>query len=503
MVEFDRDPLRIPDLGDHIPERCLVELEVLDRIVERVVDPLFGAAWISEVDRLVLLAEPGDLLPPGSARVDDRRFVRERDRGDVSKMEHVHEATLGFAADADVLGVVVEDAGDERRGDTDLAGRHRHATVGVQRRSLFGDLLGNDPLCLGELVGRLLVADTNPLLDESVVAFRELLDAILTTPQFAVEPGPFLGDGMIAIGHQGPLGPLAGTDDRITDRDLDLTAEAVAGRRVQILRRQHLPLELLEIDAGPVRIDSAGLTSVPQPDSHFLFCLLGADFLHPCKVGQLALLLAGAEIAPCRGSTIRERSVNLGQPFPSEPDRSIVARGRKSSSLRSIDLLAPRLLGLFLLEQPLLGRGEHHPSIDVVGIFAERGIGQTHRRAVRSGPLGLSCHLHQRRGLAADDVPCHVETFTAERRQIDAVGLASVAVELLDISILGDRRRSGDRDLCLALPHRAFAARRCLEHKVEPGALEATLDKEHGVAVGTERREVAREHAEPRVRRLG
>ena len=193
----------------------------------------------------------------------------------------------------------------------------------------------------------------------------------------------------------------------------------------------------------------------------------------------------------------------MGQPFPSEADRLIVARGRECGSLRSIDLLAPRLLGLFLLEQPLLGRGEHHPSIDVVGIFAERGIGQTHRRAVRSGPLGLSCHLHQRRGLAADDVPCHVETFTAERRQIDAVGLASVAVELLDIGILGDRRRSGDRDLCLALPHRAFAARRCLEHKVEPGALEATLDKEHGVAVGTERREVAREHAEPRVRRLG
>jgi hypothetical protein len=94
---------------------------------------------------------------------------------------------------------------------------------------------------------------------------------------------------MIAIGHQGSLGPFAGADDRVADRDLDLTAETVTGRRVEILRRQDLPLKLLEIDAGSVWIDRAGLTSVPQPDSHFLFDLLGADFLHPCKVGQLAL----------------------------------------------------------------------------------------------------------------------------------------------------------------------------------------------------------------------
>lgn len=89
-------------------------------------------------------------------------------------MKGIHEPTLGVAADPDVLGVVVEDPGDQRRGNGELPGRHRDATVGVQRRCLLGDLLGDDPFRLGELVGGLLVPDTDPLFDEGVVAARRV-----------------------------------------------------------------------------------------------------------------------------------------------------------------------------------------------------------------------------------------------------------------------------------------------------------------------------------------
>ena len=97
-------------------------------------------------------------------------------------MEDIHEPTLGVAADPDVLGVVVEDAGDERRGDADLPGRHRDATIGVQWRCLLGDLLGDKTFRLGELVGGLLVPDADPFFDEGVIALGKLLDTVFATP---------------------------------------------------------------------------------------------------------------------------------------------------------------------------------------------------------------------------------------------------------------------------------------------------------------------------------
>ena len=502
LVELDGDPLGILDLGDHVTERSLIELKIFDRLIEGLVDPLFGAPGIAEIDRLVLLAESRDLLPACGAGIDDRRLVRERDRSDVGQMEDIHEPTLGVAADPDVLGVVVEDPGDERCGDGELPGCHRDATVGVQRRCLLGDLLGDDPFRLGELVGGLLVPDADPLFDEGVIALRELLDAVFATPQFAVESGAFLGDGVVAVGHEGPLGPLARADDRVADRDLDLPAEPIASRRVEVLSGEHLALEILQIDTRPVWIDRAGLAGRSESHGHFLLDLLGTHLSHPCKISELTLLLAGSEIAFGRRSAIGEGRFHRREARAPEADDG-VTWGREGIPFGSVAAVTTGLLGLLLLEEPLLGRGEHHPSIDVIGILAERGIGQPHRRTMSPGSLCLPGHLHKGRGLSPNHVPGDVEPLPAERRQVDAVGLASIAVELLDVGILGNRCRGGDRNLGLVLPHGSIARGGHFEHEVEAGALEATLHEEDGIAVGTQRREIARKHAKPGIGGLG
>ena len=58
--------------------------------------------------------------------------------------------------------------------------------MSIRRR---GDLLGDDPLRLGELVGRLLVADSDPFFDEGVITLGQLLDAVLAPTQLAIEAG--------------------------------------------------------------------------------------------------------------------------------------------------------------------------------------------------------------------------------------------------------------------------------------------------------------------------
>ena len=311
-----------------------------------------------------------------------------------------------------------------------------------------------------------------------------------------------MGDGVVAIGHQGPLGPLARADDRVADRDLDLPAEPVAGRGVEVLGGEHLALEILQIDTRPVRIDRAGLAGRAESHRHFLLDLLGTHLPHPCEIGKLALLLAGGEIAFGRGSAIGEGRFHRREARAPEADDG-VTWGREGIPFGSIASVAIGLLGLLLFEQPLLGRGEHHPSIDVVGILAERGIGQPHCRTMSPGSLCLPGHLHQGRGLSPNHVPGDVEPLSAERRQVDAVGFAGVAVELLDVGILGNRCRSRDRNLGLTLPHGTIPRGGHFEDEVEPRPLEATLHENDGIAVGTERREIAREHPEPGIGGLG
>ena len=185
----------VADLGDDIAKGRLVELESGDRLVERRVDLLLLATRVCQVNRLVLLAKSRDLLPPLGAGVDDRWLVGVRDGADVRQVEHIHEAPLLIAANTRVLGVVVENPGHERGGPADDAGCHRDGVIGVERRRLLGDHLGDVALRLHERVRRPLVADPNALLDERVVALGELLDFLLASLQLARESSPLAADG--------------------------------------------------------------------------------------------------------------------------------------------------------------------------------------------------------------------------------------------------------------------------------------------------------------------
>ena len=201
-VELNRDVVGVFNLGNDIPQRRLVELELRDWLVEGRVDFLFLASRISQIDRLVFLAEPRDLLPPLGARVEDRRLIREWNCCCICQMQDVHEAPLLIPPHSGVLGVVVEEAGDERGCRADNPGRHGNWVVGVEGRSLLGDHLRDFPLRLHKRIGGPLVTDADTLLDQRVVSLGELLDLLLAPLQFAVEPLPLASNGRSPLGGQ-------------------------------------------------------------------------------------------------------------------------------------------------------------------------------------------------------------------------------------------------------------------------------------------------------------
>ena len=226
-------------------------------------------------------------------------------------MEAVHETPLDVPLRADVFGVVVPDPGLDERLAGEHAGRHRHRVVREQFGGLLHELLARQPLRLGELRRRGIVprdgvvelprvvaehsriafgpvvADPNPFLDERVVAFGELLDAVFPPPEVFIEPHSFPSDGPGALRREVALGFFAGADDRFPDADLDLPQQPVAHRGVEVVRCLHAALQVFEVGAGLVGVGGHQLAGVAKPHCRLLFELLGPHLAQPIELGQL------------------------------------------------------------------------------------------------------------------------------------------------------------------------------------------------------------------------
>ena len=133
---------------------------------------------------------------------------------------------MHLPTDPHIFGVVVENPRYQRGCYGHFAGHHRHALFGVEWWCLQAHFHADHPFCLEEFVGRLLIADADPLFAERVVAIGELLEPLLAAAQFAIEPSPLRADGPIAIGHKVAFRFFLGAQDRFANRDLDLAAES-------------------------------------------------------------------------------------------------------------------------------------------------------------------------------------------------------------------------------------------------------------------------------------
>jgi len=135
-------------------------------------------------------------------------------------MQAVHETAFLVTLHPGVLGVVVQDPRDDRRGSADDAGRHRDRVVGVDVAGLPADLLADQPVrgpeCERRLLAadhglavddlgialRLVVSDSQALLHERVVTLHQLLDLGLAAVDVADERVALPADPGGAFGRQ-------------------------------------------------------------------------------------------------------------------------------------------------------------------------------------------------------------------------------------------------------------------------------------------------------------
>ena len=295
-------------------------------------------------------------------------------------MERVHETAFLIAADTVVLRHIVLNAGLDRCHPPEHTGCHRHGMVGIQFGSLFCELLGRQAFRFreggrgrlgsrdrreftagivaehGRIAFRLGVAQPDALFDQRVVTLGQLLDAILAALQIVVEthaltpncPGPF--SGQIAFGL------LAGADDRFPYADLDLSAKSVPHGRIEVVRSEYGPLQILELGPGAIRIHGHALAGVSQPHGGFLLELLSPNLSHRVELGEFGGSGVGTPNGPRRDGRGRVGGNRLrrGQGFE----------------------FALRRRAILQLSQ---GDRTDQRCINVVGVAAERGGRESER----------------------------------------------------------------------------------------------------------------------------
>ena len=513
-VDLDGDALGVLDLRDHVAERRLGELEVLHRLAERIVDLLLVAAGVGEVDRLVLFAQLRDLAPPGRVGIDDRRLVGHRDRRDVDLMEAVHEAPLDVALRAHVFGVIVPDPGLDEGLAGEHAGRHRHWMVREQFGGLFHELLTRKPLGFIEHRGRGLVAgdgvvelsrvvaehhwvafgavvaDADAFLDEGVVAFGELLDAVFPPPEVFIEPHPFPSDGPGALRREVALGFFAGADDRLPDADFYLPQQPIAHRGVEVVRCLHAALQVFQVGAGLVGVGGHQLAGVAKPHCRLLFELLGPDLAQAIELGQLLRIVrdvAGRRQRPWVGCGRRQLLERVASRIVCSRGGFVVIR------------LAVQADGRLGLLQALECDRVHERRIDVVWVAPEGRHSEPEGRLVGPGGRSLFRQRRQLGGLVPDRRPGEIEPLAAEEWQEHAVGRKRIAEELAEVSVF--LAGVDGRDLDDGRPG-GVALGRALHGEIEPAICEQSADEQDGIAVGAERRQPSGQAAIVRSRRL-
>ena len=302
-VKFHRDALRIADLDDDIAERGFRELESRHGFIQDGVDFLLLAARVRQVDRLVLLAEAGQLLPAFSARVEDGRFIGEGNAGNVGQMEDIHKPAFLVAADAGVLSVVIEDPGDEGGRAAHLASRHRDRIIGVERRRLLGDDLGDVPLRLHKRVRGPLVAHADSLLHQRVIPFGQLLDLLLAPLQLAGQPGPLAADGCPPLVDEIAFHLFPRPNDRFANPHLDLREETLPHAGVEVVGLVDDLLLFLEPLAGQIGIAGKQVSRRAEFHGRVLLETLGPHPAHRLEFGEFAVRPGGG-LTPTGSSRI-------------------------------------------------------------------------------------------------------------------------------------------------------------------------------------------------------
>ena len=466
-VDLDRDAEFIGDRPLHVSQGRLVELPPAHRLFEGLVDLLFLAARVCQIDRLVLLPQPRDLPPAVGARIDDRRLVHEGDRRDVHEVERVHEAPLLIAAGAVVLGVVLQDPGHQRRRPADNPGRHRDRTVRVELRRLTGDLLAGHPLrfdkCPRGEVGadhglaidhrgvvlRLGVADADALLDEGVVFLGELLDLLLASLQVGCHLHPFPADRRPSLGGEVAVGLLPRPNDRLTNPHFELSGQPRCSASVQVVRPADFLLQLLEFLAGLIRVGREQLPGLTDADGRVLLLLLGPDATLRVELKQFV-------IAGRSGGKRRRR--------------------RLGERLGHADLTPSRLAD----DRRFL----------VIGVATERRLRQPDCGGVGTGGLGLDGECRKRGRLAEHHLASQSQALPADNGQEEPIAAPGIAGEFGEIRVF--QRWCDGRDRERDRPPRARLAQREFELPV----LKAAFDEHDRITVCPQRGQPRREHPE-------
>ncbi len=484
-VEFHRDSLLVLDRVHHVAEWSLRELEVLHGLVECVVDPLLGGARVGKIDRLVLFPQASDLPPAVGGRVDDGGFAGEGDGRDVGQVKRVHEATLLGAANAGVLGVVVENLGDDRRRAGDDACRHRHAPPGVEVRRRFCEAVGADPhleFGIREGLGRPLVADADALLHERVIAFGERLEPLLAAVEVVDQFEFFSRGGSPLLGVEIPLRFLTAPYVRLADPDLDLSPQAVPQSGIEVVGRRHLMEEFPEVRRGGGRIGGKPRSGVAEPHGRLLLEPPGPDTSHPLRLQEFV----GGGIGAVGGVAVD--GVAAG-PLP--PLRKVFHHGRGSTVSRIVERVR-LIVGPTHRDLSCLGAGcgrADHRRLGVVGVSPQRRVGQPDCRIAGSDRLGLPAELGKCRSLLTHRRPRQLEALAAERRQEDAAARRGVANQFREVGVVGLGR---DARNCDFDPSGSPAVGDDVH--LDPHLLERSLQQDDRVAVGAERRHPLGQH---------
>ena len=333
-----------------------------------------------------------------------------------------------------------------------------------------------------------VVADADAFLDERVVAFGELLDAVFPPPEVFIEPHSFPSDGPGALRREVALGFFAGADDRFPDADLDLPQQPVAHRGVEVVRCLHAALQVFEVGAGLVGVGGHQLAGVAKPHCRLLFELLGPHLAQPIELGQLLRIVrdvAGRRQRPwvgCRGGQLLE-CVAVG-------NGSVVRIGR----------LAVQRDGHFGLLQAFACDRVHECRVDVVRVAPEGRHSEPEGRLVGPGGRSLFRQRRQLGGLVPDRRPGEVEPLAAEEWQEHAVGGKRIAEQLAEVGVF--LAGVDGRDLDDGRPGGGVLGR-AGHGEVEPAVFEQSADEQDGIAVGTERGQPSGQAAVVRRRRLG
>ena len=357
----------------------------------------------------------------------DRRLVHERDRCQIDQVQCVHKIPLHFAAVSDILRVIMEHSRHNGGRPSHLASGHRHRVVAVNvpgcYRHLVGDLAFRaDELVViargvvGQLDGIVMLLDEWPLVtlldplgQERRVAFGQLLEALFSGPQIAVEPLPLPANRSPAFVCQVAFHLLPRPHDRLSNTHLDLSREPVTHGGIEVIGTiDHSLLQFLEVGPCLVGVGHHQVTGIAESHGGFLLQLLSPYLAHRVDIGQFVRAGIGGGIG---GGIGEGRRQHVGRQ----------CFGRRAGNPRSGNLLRDRADDC--------GSG-------VVGIAAEGCLRQAEGCVVGARSLSLSRERGERGGLATDGTAGQVEPLPAEQGQKGASCFPCIADQLLEVGML-------------------------------------------------------------------